>query len=168
MRGRHPLAATQRPPCHDRCQRPPHQERGQVPRPSRVFGVLGRAVREALVEGGARPWADTAEPAPFEVAQRRFELRRLGERWDHDQRSSQEREVGDSESSCPSVRRQLISRAWDDDVPLSHGQRGTRATDAFPTSPLASTMPSRLPLAAHRRPGRPDLYHRRVARWHAS
>lgn len=45
----------------------------------RVHGVLVRAVRGALLEGGARPWADGEAPTfPGETAQRRFELRRLG------------------------------------------------------------------------------------------
>ena len=54
------------------------------------MGALSRAVREALIEsGGVRPWSDPASPAPGEVAQRRFELRRLGDRG--------EREIGEKE-----------------------------------------------------------------------
>src|SRR5215218_3259431 len=53
---------------------------------SQVLSVIGRAVRDALVEAGVRPWADPSSPMPGDVAQRRFELRRLGDRW--------EREVG--------------------------------------------------------------------------
>jgi len=43
--------------------------------------VIGRAVRDALIDSGVRTWADPATPAPGEVAQRRFELRRLGDRY---------------------------------------------------------------------------------------
>jgi DNA mismatch repair protein MutL len=53
---------------------------------SRVLSVIGRAVRDALVESGVRTWADPSSSMPGEVAQRRFELRRLGDRW--------EREIG--------------------------------------------------------------------------
>ncbi len=124
MRGRRPLAALDirvHPATIDVNVHPTKSE-VKFRDSSRVFGVLGRAVRDALVEGGARPWADAAEPAPFEVAQRRFELRRLGDRWDHDQRSGQEREVGDAESVAggpPSV----DNGAWNDPAPFTTGQR---------------------------------------------
>ncbi len=45
---------------------------------SRVHGILGRAVREALLEGaGVQTWADGV--APMEDVQRRFELRQIGQ-----------------------------------------------------------------------------------------
>jgi len=53
---------------------------------SRVLSVIGRAVRDALVESGVRTWSDPSSAMPGDVAQRRFELRRLGDRW--------EREIG--------------------------------------------------------------------------
>lgn len=84
MKGRHPLAVLdiQVPP--DAVDVNIHPTKGEVKfrDTPRVLGVLGRAVREALVDGaGVRPWEDASTPAAaFEVAQRRFELRQLGGR----------------------------------------------------------------------------------------
>jgi DNA mismatch repair protein MutL len=145
MRGRHPLAALDirvHPATIDVNVHPTKSE-VKFRDSSRVFGVLGRAVRDALVEGGARPWADPSAPPPFEVAQRRFELRRLGDRWDQEQRPSQEREVGDAESIArdPSS---VDNDSWANPEPFTtdHGQL---TTDSPAPSPL-STTPSRLPL----------------------
>jgi DNA mismatch repair protein MutL len=45
---------------------------------SRVMGVLGRSIREALLEGAeVQPWDEA--PASFEGVQRRFELRQAGQ-----------------------------------------------------------------------------------------
>jgi DNA mismatch repair protein MutL len=88
MKGRHPIAVLDirvHPATVDVNVHPTKSE-VKFRDSSHVLSVIGRAVRDALVEGGVRPWADTSSPMPGDVAQRRFELRRLGERW--------EREVG--------------------------------------------------------------------------
>jgi DNA mismatch repair protein MutL len=88
MKGRHPIAVLDmrvHPATVDVNVHPTKSE-VKFRDSAYVLSVLGRAVRDALVEGGVRPWADPASPLPGEVAQRRFELRRLGDRW--------EREVG--------------------------------------------------------------------------
>jgi DNA mismatch repair protein MutL len=85
MKGRHPLAVLDirvHPAFVDVNVHPTKSEVKFRDGP-RVFGVIGRAVRDALVEGGVRPWTDASTPAPtLETAQRRFELRQLGGRWD--------------------------------------------------------------------------------------
>jgi DNA mismatch repair protein MutL len=106
MKGRHPVAVLDiqvHPSSVDVNVHPTKSEVKFRDTP-RVFGVVGRAVRDALVESGVRPWADPSAPAPGEVAQRRFELRRLGERW--------EREIGSQEAG---------GRSW-----------GTAASDGGP------------------------------------
>ncbi|MEO7909787.1 MAG: DNA mismatch repair endonuclease MutL [Roseiflexaceae bacterium] len=89
MKGRHPIAVLDirvHPATVDVNVHPTKSE-VKFRDSSHVLSVIGRAVRDALVEGGVRPWADASSPMPGDVAQRRFELRRLGERW--------EREVGE-------------------------------------------------------------------------
>jgi DNA mismatch repair protein MutL len=88
MKGRHPVAVLDirvHPATVDVNVHPTKSE-VKFRDSSRVLGAIGRAVRDALVESGVRPWADASSPMPGEVAQRRFELRRLGDRW--------EREIG--------------------------------------------------------------------------
>jgi DNA mismatch repair protein MutL len=88
MKGRHPIAVLDirvHPATVDVNVHPTKSE-VKFRDSAHVLSVIGRAVRDALVEGGVRPWADASSPMPGDVAQRRFELRRLGDRW--------EREVG--------------------------------------------------------------------------
>src|SRR5262249_3889906 len=99
MKGRHPVAALDirvHPSAVDVNVHPTKSEVKFRDTP-KVMGVIGRAVREALIEGGVRPWADAATPAPGEVAQRRFELRRLGDRWER----PETRRSGDQETRGP-------------------------------------------------------------------
>ncbi len=143
MRGRHPLAALDirvHPATVDVNVHPTKSE-VKFRDSTRVFSVLGRAVRAALVEGGVRPWADAPEPAPFEVAQRRFELRRLGDRWERDQPAGHEREIGEAESVV-NGQSSVVRGEWVDES--STTDNGQPTTDSIPTSPLPPTS-SRLP-----------------------
>ena len=104
MKGRHPIAALDirvHPASVDVNVHPTKSEVKFRDTP-RVMGVIGRAVREALIEGGVRPWDDPAAPAAGEIAQRRFELRRFGDRWE---REAGGREIGvrgwESEATNP-------------------------------------------------------------------
>jgi DNA mismatch repair protein MutL len=105
MKGRHPVAVLDiavHPSTVDVNVHPTKSEVKFRDTP-RVLGVIGRAVREALIDSGVRPWTDASAPMPGEVAQRRFELRRLGDRW--------EREIGSQE---------LAAATWD---PAADDQR---------------------------------------------
>jgi DNA mismatch repair protein MutL len=92
MKGRHPLAVIDlrvHPGAVDINIHPTKSE-VKFRDSARVFGALGRAVRDALIEGaGVNPW-DTATPTT-ETAQRRFDLRSLGGRFDQE---PGEREIG--------------------------------------------------------------------------
>jgi DNA mismatch repair protein MutL len=84
MKGRHPLAVLDirvHPGAVDVNIHPTKSEVKFRDAP-RVLGVIGRAVRDALVESGVRPWTEAGAPLPVETAQRRFELRRLGGRYE--------------------------------------------------------------------------------------
>ncbi len=84
MKGRHPLAVLDirvHPSSVDVNIHPTKSEVKFRDAP-RVLGVIGRAVRDALVDSGVRPWAEAGAPHPVETAQRRFELRRIGSRWE--------------------------------------------------------------------------------------
>jgi len=91
MKGRHPIAVLDirvHPATVDVNVHPTKSE-VKFRDSSHVLSVIGRAVRDALVEGGVRPWADPSSPMPGDVAQRRFELRRLGERWEQPENGRQ-------------------------------------------------------------------------------
>src|SRR6266545_3414806 len=149
MKGRHPIAVLDirvHPATVDVNVHPTKSE-VKFRDSSQVLSVIGRAVRDALVEGGVRPWADASSPMPGEVAQRRFELRRLGDRWEREvggqgtgvggwgseadgqgqEVSDQEREVGDRE-------REAEHQRWAIDGDF-----------AFPTPIPQPPTPSRLP-----------------------
>lgn len=91
MKGRHPMAVLNirvHPASVDVNVHPTKSEVKFRDAP-RVFGVIGRAIRDALVDGGVRPWSDAAPPtSPIETAQRRFELRQIGGRWDRSAQQS--------------------------------------------------------------------------------
>lgn len=96
MKGRHPLAVLdiQVHPAMVDVNIHPTKSEVKFRNGPRVMSMLGRAVRDALLEGGeVRPWGEATIPAmPTETAQRRFELRRVedvsppsaqgGERWE--------------------------------------------------------------------------------------
>jgi DNA mismatch repair protein MutL len=85
MKGRHPLAVIDlrvHPAAVDINIHPTKSE-VKFRDATRVFGALGRAIRDALIDGaGVHPW-ETAQP-PIEAAQRRFDLRSLGGRFDQE------------------------------------------------------------------------------------
>lgn len=85
MKGRHPLAVLDirvHPTFVDVNVHPTKSE-VKFRDTTRVFSTIGRAVRDGLVSGGVRPWADASVPAlPSETAQRRFELRQIGGNWE--------------------------------------------------------------------------------------
>ncbi|HWQ14569.1 MAG TPA: DNA mismatch repair endonuclease MutL [Roseiflexaceae bacterium] len=88
MKGRHPLAVLDirvHPAAVDVNIHPTKAEVKFRDAP-RVLGVIGRAVRDTLVDSGVRPWAEAGAPLPVETAQRRFELRRIGGRWEEPER----------------------------------------------------------------------------------
>jgi DNA mismatch repair protein MutL len=150
MKGRHPIAVLDirvHPATVDVNVHPTKSE-VKFRDSSHVLSVIGRAVRDALVEGGVRPWADASSPMPGEVAQRRFELRRLGERWDQPETGRQ----ADKETS----RWAADTEAWDhgqphwpeEDAELASRSVGTIAlpdSDNLPVSASPNFPASKLP-----------------------
>jgi DNA mismatch repair protein MutL len=147
MKGRHPVAVLDirvHPSTVDVNVHPTKSE-VKFRDSSRVLSVIGRAVRDALVESGVRPWADASSPMPGEVAQRRFELRRLGDRWERPEPGRQ----GDRETErwAEAERQSAVGEAWppvgsqssDDDWAMDN-ERPTSAPN-----PQLPTPGSRLP-----------------------
>jgi DNA mismatch repair protein MutL len=105
MKGRHPVAVLDiqvHPSSVDVNVHPTKSEVKFRDTP-RVFGVVGRAVRDSLVESGVRPWADPSAPMPGDVAQRRFELRRLGDRWEREPASGRAGEWENERGGAPAA-----------------------------------------------------------------
>jgi DNA mismatch repair protein MutL len=146
MKGRHPVAALDirvHPSVVDVNVHPTKSE-VKFRDSARVMSVIGRAVREALIAGGGvHPWAEPATPLSGDVAQRRFELRRLGDRW--------EREVGGPGASVAHWDGALRSpppadAPMDiDDVALLGMSQWLPPPSANDTFTPAAAQPSRLP-----------------------
>jgi DNA mismatch repair protein MutL len=149
MKGRHPVAVLDirvHPSAVDVNVHPTKSEVKFRDTP-RVMTVIGRAVRDALVDSGVRPWTDAAPPLPGEVAQRRFELRRLGDRWER------EREIGSQELGVRG--QELRGETWEpgakDEQPGitrqgSNGQQWLTEDDAQPPASNSQLpTPGRLP-----------------------
>jgi DNA mismatch repair protein MutL len=137
MRGRHPVAVLDigvHPSSVDVNVHPTKSEVKFRDTP-RVFSVLGRAVRDALVESGVRPWADPAVPLPGEVAQRRFELRRLGDRW--------ERELGKHGDTAAQAWGDE-QNGWPEEARFERPDIGA-APEYLPVSPAPDLPVSKLP-----------------------
>jgi DNA mismatch repair protein MutL len=142
MKGRHPLAALDIRVHSSAVDVNVHPTKSEVKfrDAPRVFGAISRAVRDALVDGGVRPWADTDAPAPFETAQRRFELRRLGDQ--HDRPEQHGREVGSpweeqgAQLDDEVDRQSSIARGALTDTEPWAADNGPQTTDSFTASRL--------------------------------
>jgi DNA mismatch repair protein MutL len=151
MKGRHPVAALDirvHPASVDVNVHPTKSEVKFRDTP-KVMGVIGRAVREALIEGGVHPWTDAATPAPGEVAQRRFELRRMGDRWERPESGRQaDQETGRREGAEIGGWEQE-GRVWDEQYAefesRSVGAPTTLSTDQSPVSSAPNLPVSKLP-----------------------
>jgi DNA mismatch repair protein MutL len=137
MKGRHPLAVLDirvHPAFVDVNVHPTKSEVKFRDAP-RVFGVLGRAVREALVSGGVRPWADApAPPAPLETAQRRFELRQIGGRWE---RGPEDREAATAFVAPPTHGDPAPAGAWERESALFPPEPADYPAEDAPAPPSA-------------------------------
>ncbi len=141
MKGRHPIAVLDirvHPATVDVNVHPTKSE-VKFRDSSHVLSVIGRAVRDALVEGGVRPWADAASPMPGDVAQRRFELRRLGDRW--------ERELGGQEIGVGSWGSEVAGQlqAAGDQEPNTQSRQNLNQQWALDDDPQSLTPNSQLP-----------------------
>jgi DNA mismatch repair protein MutL len=150
MKGRHPIAVLDirvHPATVDVNVHPTKSE-VKFRDSSHVLSVIGRAVRDALVEGGVRPWADTSGPMPGDVAQRRFELRRLGERWEQPEPGSQ----GDKETRSWGAEVEAWGNGehhWREEAAelasRSVGNTAMLDSDSLPVSPSPGLPVSKLP-----------------------
>jgi DNA mismatch repair protein MutL len=144
MRGRHPVVVLDiqvHPSSVDVNVHPTKSEVKFRDTPH-VYSVVGRAVRDALVDGGVRPWDDPSAPLPGEVAQRRFELRRLGDRWERERELGRQADpetggLGDQENGRWGVE-DMLQRGVGADEPIS-------PSPLLPFSPASEIQASKLP-----------------------
>ena len=143
MKGRHPLAVLDIRVHSAFVDVNVHPTKSEVKfrDTTRVFGALGRSIRDALVNGGVRPWADSSAPAlPPETAQRRFELRQLGDRWERPEAErhgdTETRRHGDTELDI--WQPELEGHSIGDEVPASAPDRLAPP----PAEPAIAKLPS--------------------------
>ena len=150
MKGRHPVAALDirvHPGVVDVNVHPTKSE-VKFRDNARVMSVLGRAIRAALIEGGGvRPWDDPATPAPGEIAQRRFELRRLGDHWERDEPARRGDPTTPGGGTAPAWGQQPAD--WgsqsDDLASRSVGAPAIFAEDGLASAPAPTPLAPKLP-----------------------